>query len=132
IAYLVWCQLNGTSAFLHQSGLVDALLLASGVVTSIPLVLFAFGARQVPYSTIGVIQFIGPSLQMVCGLVVFKESLEAGRATGFVLIWIGLLIYVANAVIGRRQQLRARSFRASSEAGPMIGSMANTLSRNLL
>src|SRR6185503_19022971 len=88
-------------------GLVDALLLASGVVTSVPLVLFAFGARQVPYSTIGVIQFIGPSLQMVCGLVVFNESLEAGRAAGFVLIWIGLLIYVANAVIGRRQQLRA-------------------------
>jgi chloramphenicol-sensitive protein RarD len=107
VAYLIWCQLNGTSAFLHQGGLVDALLLASGVVTSVPLVLFAFGARQVPYSTIGVIQFIGPSLQMVCGLVVFNESLEAGRATGFVLIWIGLLIYVANAVIGRRQQLRA-------------------------
>jgi len=107
VAYLLWCQLNGTSAFLHQGGLVDALLLASGVVTSVPLVLFAFGARQVPYSTIGVIQFIGPSLQMVCGLVVFNESLEAGRATGFVLIWIGLLIYVANAVIGRRQQLRA-------------------------
>jgi len=107
VAYLIWCQLNGTSAFLHQGGLVDALLLASGVVTSVPLVLFAFGARQVPYSTIGVIQFIGPSLQMVCGLVVFNESLEAGRAAGFVLIWIGLLIYVANAVIGRRQQLRA-------------------------
>jgi len=107
VAYLLWCQLNGTSAFLHQGGLVDALLLASGVVTSVPLVLFAFGARQVPYSTIGVIQFIGPSLQMVCGLVVFNESLEAGRAAGFVLIWIGLLIYVANAVIGRRQQLRA-------------------------
>jgi len=107
VAYLLWCQLNGTSAFFHQGGLVDALLLASGVVTSVPLVLFAFGARQVPYSTIGVIQFIGPSLQMVCGLVVFNESLEAGRAAGFVLIWIGLLIYVANAVIGRRQQLRA-------------------------
>jgi len=107
VAYLIWCQLNGTSAFFHQGGLVDALLLASGVVTSVPLVLFAFGARQVPYSTIGVIQFIGPSLQMVCGLVVFNESLEAGRAAGFVLIWIGLLIYVANAVIGRRQQLRA-------------------------
>jgi len=107
VAYLIWCQLNGTSAFFHQGGLVDALLLASGVVTSVPLVLFAFGARQVPYSTIGVIQFIGPSLQMVCGLVVFNESLEAGRAAGFVLIWIGLFIYVANAVIGRRQQLRA-------------------------
>ena len=108
--YLIWCELQGTGAFGHTGLGVDALLLAGGVITSVPLVLFAFGARQVPYSTIGVLQLITPTLQLVCGLVVFKESLEAGRATGFVLIWIGLLIYIGNAL------WRSRSGRVQSAA----------------
>src|SRR5262245_58128769 len=66
--YLIWCEIVGIGAFGHSSGLVNGLLLAGGVVTAVPLVLFAFGARQVPYSTIGVIQFIAPSMQLVCGL----------------------------------------------------------------
>jgi chloramphenicol-sensitive protein RarD len=98
VAYLIWCEVHGIGAFGHQGGHVDALLLAGGIVTSVPLFLFAYGARRVPYSTIGVVQFIAPSLQLVCGLVVFKESFEAARATGFVLIWIGLVIYAGNAL----------------------------------
>jgi chloramphenicol-sensitive protein RarD len=110
--YLIWCEVHGIGALGHQSGLVDALLLAGGVVTSVPLFLFAYGARRVPYSTIGVIQFIAPSLQLVCGLVVFGETFEHARATGFVLIWIGLLIYIGNAL------WRARSPKpATASAG---------------
>jgi chloramphenicol-sensitive protein RarD len=110
--YLIWCEVHGIAALGHQGGLVDALLLAGGVVTSVPLFLFAYGARRVPYSTIGVIQFIAPSLQLVCGLVVFGEKFEHARATGFVLIWIGLLIYIGNAL------WRARSPKpATASAG---------------
>ncbi len=98
IGYLVWCELNGTGALGHMSGLVDTLLLLGGIVTSVPLFLFAYGARRVPYSTIGVLQFIAPSMQLACGLLVFGEPFESARATGFVLIWIGLLIYVGNAL----------------------------------
>lgn len=97
-AFLVWAELHGTGVLGHSGAWVDGLLLAGGVVTSVPLVLFAFGARQVPYSTIGVLQFIAPSLQLVCGLLVFGESLSGARAVGFVLIWIGLLVYVGNAL----------------------------------
>jgi chloramphenicol-sensitive protein RarD len=98
VGYLIWCEVHGIGALGHMSGTVDALLLAGGVVTSVPLFLFAYGARRVPYSTIGVIQFIAPSLQLVCGLVVFAEPFESARATGFVLIWIGLAIYAGNAL----------------------------------
>ena len=98
IGYLIWCELNGTGALGHMSGLVDTLLLLGGIVTSVPLFLFAYGARRVPYSTIGVLQFIAPSMQLACGLLVFGEPFESARATGFVLIWIGLLIYVGNAL----------------------------------
>ena len=98
VGYLIWCELHGTGTLGHSSGLVDGLLLVGGVVTSIPLFLFSYGARRVPYSTMGVLQFIAPSLQLVCGLVVFREPFESARATGFVLIWIGLLIYAGNAL----------------------------------
>jgi chloramphenicol-sensitive protein RarD len=108
VGYLIWCELHGTAALGHSSGLIDALLLLSGIVTSVPLFLFSYGARRVPYSTIGVIQFIAPSLQLVCGLVVFGEPFESARATGFVLIWLGLLIYMGNAL------WRARSLRPAA------------------
>ena len=97
-AYLVWAEMTGVGVLGHSSTLVNTLLVAGGVVTSIPLVLFAFGARQVPYSTIGVLQFIAPTLQLLCGLVVFREPFESTRVTGFVLIWIGLAIYAGNAL----------------------------------
>ncbi len=96
--YLVWAEATGSGVLGHSSGLVTTLLLAGGIVTSIPLVLFAYGARLVPYSTIGVLQFIAPSMQLACGLLVFGESIGAERMAGFVLIWIGLAIYVANAL----------------------------------
>jgi chloramphenicol-sensitive protein RarD len=98
VGYLVWCEASGGAAFGHSGALVNGLLLFGGVITSVPLVWFAFGARQVPYSTIGVIQFLAPSLQLVCGLIVFHESLPAARAAGFVLIWVGLFIYASNAL----------------------------------
>jgi chloramphenicol-sensitive protein RarD len=104
-AWLIWCQLTGSAAFGHMNATVDTLLLLSGVVTSVPLFLFAYGARKVPYSTIGVLQFIAPSMQFVCGLVVFKEPFEAARATGFVLIWIGLAIYAADALWRARSRV---------------------------
>ena len=96
--YLIWAEMTGAGVMGHATGLVTALLLVGGVITSVPLVLFAFGARQVPYSTIGVLQFIAPTLQLLCGLVVFNEPFEQSRATGFVLIWIGLFIYAVNAL----------------------------------
>jgi chloramphenicol-sensitive protein RarD len=96
LGYLVWCEMAGIGSMGHSGTLVDVLLLLSGVVTAIPLVMFSYGARRIPLSTIGVIQFIGPSLQLVCGLMVFGEPFPATRAIGFALIWISLLIYAAH------------------------------------
>jgi chloramphenicol-sensitive protein RarD len=98
VGYLIWCELHGMGTLGHMSASVDALLLFGGVVTSVPLFLFSYGARRVPYSTIGVLQFIAPSMQLACGLIVFGEPFESARATGFVLIWMGLLIFAVNAL----------------------------------
>ncbi len=96
VGYLIWCEVAGIGSMGHSGALVDWLLLASGIVTAVPLVLFSYGARRIPLSTIGVIQFIGPSLQLVCGLLVFGEPFPTARAMGFVFIWIGLAIYAVN------------------------------------
>ena len=100
VAYLWWCEASGAGSMGHSGTSVDVLLLLSGVVTAVPLVLFSYGARRIQLSTMGVIQFIGPSLQLACGLVVFGEPFPMARAMGFVLIWIGLVVY---ALHGWRQ-----------------------------
>jgi chloramphenicol-sensitive protein RarD len=96
--YLIWAEAHGIGSFAHESGYLDVLLIAGGVITSVPLFLFAYGARQIPYSTMGVLQFIAPTLQLLCGLVVFGEPFEHGRAIGFVLIWAGLIIYAGQGL----------------------------------
>jgi chloramphenicol-sensitive protein RarD len=94
--YLIWCEAQGTGVLGHSNASIATLLLLSGVVTSVPLFLFAHGARRISFSTMGVIQFIGPSLQFVCGLVVFKEPFSSARGIGFAFIWIALLIYAVH------------------------------------
>ena len=109
VGYLVWCHAQGVGALGHSSIGVDALLVGSGVITAVPLFLFAFGARQIPYSTMGVIQFLGPTLQLACGVLAFGETFDSARAIGFLLIWIALLIYSGHGL----WQARARRLAAA-------------------
>jgi chloramphenicol-sensitive protein RarD len=96
VAFLLWAEFRGVGAFGHASVGTNALLVGSGLVTALPLALFAFGARRIPYSTIGIVQYIGPTLQFLIGVFVFHEAFTAERAVGFVLIWTGLAIYAAD------------------------------------
>jgi len=105
-AYLLWCQAQGSSAFGHQGATVDLLLVGSGLATAVPLALFSFGARRIPLSTIGLIQYIGPSLQLLIGITVFGEPFPAIRALGFVMIWLALAVYVADGLLRTRKAER--------------------------
>jgi chloramphenicol-sensitive protein RarD len=96
--YLIWRAAAGVGAMGHSGAAIDALLVGSGPITAIPLFLFAYSARLIPYSTLGVLQYIAPSLQLVLGLVVFGETLEHSRAVGFALIWTALVIYAIDGV----------------------------------
>jgi chloramphenicol-sensitive protein RarD len=111
--YLAWCELTGSGALTRAGPTIAALLVGSGLVTAVPLFLFAYGARALPYSTVGVLQYIGPSLQLLCGVLFFGEHFAAPLAAGFALIWVALLIYAADGV------WRARSAaRAAARAAP--------------
>jgi chloramphenicol-sensitive protein RarD len=106
-SYLVWCELTGSGALTRAGPGIAALLVGSGLVTAVPLFLFAYGARALPYSTVGVLQYIGPSLQLLCGVLFFGEHFAAPLAAGFALIWMALLIYAADGVWRARSAARA-------------------------
>lgn len=107
VAYLAWCQWSGSGALTTQGPGIAALLVGSGLVTAIPLFLFAYGARALPYSTVGVLQYIAPTLQLMCGVVFFGEAFGPALAAGFVLIWLALLVYAADGLWRAHSAARA-------------------------
>jgi chloramphenicol-sensitive protein RarD len=70
----------------------------AGPVTSIPLLMFGYSARRVPLSMLGFIQYITPTLQFLLGVFVYQEPFPVARLTGFVIIWIALLVYTLEGV----------------------------------
>ncbi|MBS0379759.1 MAG: EamA family transporter RarD [Proteobacteria bacterium] len=106
-AFLLWCEFHGTGAFGHAGPWITTLLVGSGIITAVPLFLFAMAARLLPYSTVGVLQYIGPSLQLLCGIVVFHEPFAGVRAIGFMLIWAALAIYALDGLRTARSAARA-------------------------
>lgn len=107
LAYLLWCEAAGIAAFGHAGPAIAALLAGCGIVTAVPLFLFAYGARLLPYSTVGVLQYIGPSLQLACGVLFYHESFGPARAAGFGLLWAALLLYAADSLWRARALARA-------------------------
>jgi chloramphenicol-sensitive protein RarD len=98
VGYLLWCEHAGTGALGHAAPATTALLIGSGPVTAIALFLFAYGARLLPLSTVGILQYIAPTLQLVCGVFVFHERFGRTRAIGFAFIWAALLIYAGEGL----------------------------------
>ncbi len=98
IGYILWCEQAGSGVLTTGSAGLYTLLILGGPLTAIPLVLFAFGARRIPYSTVGLLQYIGPTIQMLLAVFVFGEPFAGPRVLGFVLIWTALAIYAGDGV----------------------------------
>jgi chloramphenicol-sensitive protein RarD len=94
-AYLGWLVYSGQSVFVNaESDSTRWLLAAAGPTTAIPLLLFAAGARRIPMSVLGTLQYMSPSLQMLLGVWVFHEAFSPSRLVGFLFIWSALAIYM--------------------------------------
>ena len=93
LGYLVWLAYAGTLSFGHNPGHVDALLVASGAITALPLLLFAYAAQRLRLATLGLIQYLGPTIQLVLSLTLFGEHLTTSHYIAFPLIWAGLAVY---------------------------------------
>lgn len=107
LAYLLWAETSGQGGFFSGWGVgVDALLIFGGALTALPLIAFSFAVRRVPLSTIGLMQYIAPTLQFLIGVLVFRESFDRDRAIGFIVIWIALAIFAVDSL---RRARRAAS-----------------------
>ena len=106
LAYLVWLTLHGENSFVTTaSDSTRWLLVASGPITAIPLLLFASGARKIPLSVLGLLQYIGPTIQLSLGIFMFHEAFTLARLIGFALIWSALALYAAEGLLaGRRKK----------------------------
>lgn len=92
LAYVLFVQTTG-QGHLFASGTDFGLLLACGVVTAIPLILYASGARRLRLSTIGIMQYIAPSMIFAIAIFIFREPFSAGRLVAFACIWAALALY---------------------------------------
>ncbi len=102
LAYLGWLSAQGTLAF-GQSPMMTLGLIGTGAVTSIPLMLFASAARSLPMVTLGLMQYIAPSLQFLAGIFLFGEKLSPERWASFLLIWVALALFVWDSLRGMRR-----------------------------
>jgi chloramphenicol-sensitive protein RarD len=103
VLFLVWAQLDGSAAFGQLDPVTDALLIGAGLVTAVPLVLFAYGAQRIPYSLVGILQYIAPTLQLACGVLLYGEPFTRAQAIGFGCIWLALAIYAGDGLVRLRR-----------------------------
>ena len=98
----VWAW-QGQGALVQGDASTLGWLVLAGPVTAIPLLWFAAGARRIPLATMGILQYIAPSLQLALGVWLFHEAFDVSRLAGFVLIWAALLVYTLEGWWARRR-----------------------------
>lgn len=102
-AYLVALQTGGQAAFLNNGSGHAVLTLLCGPVTAVPLLLFAVAARRLPLVTLGLLQYLTPSMQLIWGVLAGHEPMPPARWTGFALIWLALVIFSADGFLRARR-----------------------------
>jgi chloramphenicol-sensitive protein RarD len=114
VGYLIYLTTLGEStfstAFITGDNVTPWLLVAAGPITAIPLLLFAAGARLIPMSTLGLLQYIGPTLQFLLGVWVYQEPFGRVQFIGFLIIWGALMLYSLEGL------WRSKTMRQSLEA----------------
>ena len=93
ILYMVWDAWQGHGVFVQSGHTTVAWLMLAGPLTAIPLLLFAAGARRIPMTLLGILQYLSPTLLFLLSTLVFDEPMQSARLVGFALIWTALLVY---------------------------------------
>jgi chloramphenicol-sensitive protein RarD len=116
IAVLAWVGIRGESTFAVNSPSHPLLLASAGLVTAAPLLLFAAAARRVPLVTIGLLQFVTPVLQLLCGVLLLGETMATSRWIGFGIVWVALLVLTFDSI----QSVRTRRRLADAAEGAAV------------
>ena len=107
VAALVWWNHTGEGALGRVDAWSHALVLSAGVITAIPLLMFAYGAQRVRLTTLGLLQYLAPTVQFLLGLLVYHEAVDTGRWQAFAVIWAGLILYTADSFWVQRRRIFA-------------------------
>ncbi|MFC4063843.1 EamA family transporter RarD [Actinoplanes subglobosus] len=105
LAFLTWLNLSGGAEFGHVSTRHTVLMLIAGVLTAIPLLLFAAATNRVPLVGLGILQYVAPILQLAVGVLIYHEPMPAARLAGFGLVWLALIVFTADGI--RSARIRA-------------------------
>jgi chloramphenicol-sensitive protein RarD len=105
IGFLLFSEFTGKGAFLHTSPLINLMLVGAGLVTVAPLLMFASAVQRIPLTTMGVLQYINPTMQFLLGVVIFREPFDQHRLIGFCAVWAGLILYGVEGFLTKRRQI---------------------------
>ncbi|SDO57102.1 chloramphenicol-sensitive protein RarD [Streptococcus equinus] len=100
---LIYLLAFSKESMLDYTWLENSLLILSGVVTAVPLLLFAEAVKRAPLNIIGFIQYINPTIQLIIAVLIFKETIASGQLKGFVFIWIAIVVFVLGQLIVMRK-----------------------------
>ena len=115
--FLIYSEVNGAGSFGHASWSTSLLLALTGVVTAIPLLMFATGARLVTLTTIGLLQYFAPTIQFIIGVFLFGEALNPTMLIGFIITWTALILFTLEGFYARHQQ--AKRIAAAEATDPV-------------
>ena len=107
LAVLAVLESGHGAAFGHQGTGNVLLLVSSGVATAVPLLLFAAATRRVPLSTVGLLQYVTPLMQLAIGVFVFDEPMPPARLAGFAVVWLALVVFTADSLHAAHGNRRA-------------------------
>jgi chloramphenicol-sensitive protein RarD len=105
-AYVAWLVTTGASTFGTEGAGHALLFTTTGIITAVPLMLFGAAAIRVSMVSLGLLQYLAPTIQFALGILVFDEAMPASRWIGFGLVWLALVVFTVEALNHRRQQLR--------------------------
>lgn len=114
LAFILFAPVSHTAIASLNGGSI-ALLMLSGVVTASPLILFTFGVNRLPFTTVGFLQYVSPTLQMLIGVLVFREALTNDRIVSFVFFGLALILY-SIGIMRRARQVRAQAEPLNTDA----------------
>jgi chloramphenicol-sensitive protein RarD len=108
IGGVVWLEITGRGHFTADAPWQALLLATAGIATVVPLLMFASAARRVPLSTMGLLQYLTPTLQLLCGVLVLGEHMPGSRWFGFGLVWVALILLTVDTLKARSRHGRNR------------------------
>ncbi len=104
VLFLVAVEVSGNGTFYHAGQSTSLLLVGTGAVTAIPLLFFGYAANQMSLSTLGLLQYIAPTISLLIGIFLYEESFPQERIVGFSIIWVALLLYISYNMVNRARQ----------------------------